>query len=54
MGDRVGKIEELRQIMKENEKFDEYVRAYCRSNGISINQALRDKIVQEVAEVYKE
>ena len=54
MGEPMGTVEELRKIMKENEKFDEYVRAYCRSRGKSINQALRDKMVQEVAEFYKE
>lgn len=45
---------DIRQIYENNQDFHDYVHNYIRKNGKTVETALREKIVQEVAIYYNE
>lgn len=44
----------LKELYETNEDFHNYVKKYIRNNGKTIEQALREKLVKEVALLYLE
>lgn len=44
----------LKDLYETNEDFHDYVKRYIRNNGKTIEQALREKLVKEVALLYLE
>lgn len=45
--------DDMKQIFDNNEAFHEYVLRYCRTSGDTIEQALRKKIIKEIAKEYE-
>lgn len=43
---------DVKEIFTTNEDFHEYVLRYIRNNGKTIEQALRENIVKDMAEYY--
>lgn len=43
---------DVKEIFDTNEDFHEYVLRYIRNNGKTIEQALRENIVKDMAEYY--
>lgn len=46
-------IDDIKLLFSTNEDFHAYVIKYCRSSGDSIEQALRKKIIRDIAKEYE-
>lgn len=44
---------DVKEIYDNNEAFHEYVQKHCRTTGDTIEQALRKKIIKEIAKEYE-